>query len=176
MDRFAASTRRNIRFGLCVIHPIRHEVLLRDGKLWRKDSSGCHKLVATPSSRYTVLVSAHDDVAHKGFYATHGLIAERFWWPAMRGDIAWFIRTCRLCQLRQTHNVLIPPVVANPAPLFAKVYIHRHDAPSQVKRLQVYSTGPLFTHALCRVPCAACGNSCDSQRMVIPRHLVKSGE
>ena len=40
----------------------------------------------------------------------------------MRGDIAWFIRTCRLCQLRQTRNVLIPPVVANPAPLFAKVY------------------------------------------------------
>ena len=75
---------------------------VHDGKLWRKDSSGCHKLVATPASRYTMLVSAHDDVAHKGFYATHGLIAERFWWPAMRGDIAWFIRTCRLCQLRQT--------------------------------------------------------------------------
>ena len=95
---------------------------LRDGKLWRKDSSGCHKLVATPSSRYAVLVAAHDDVAHKGFYATHELIFQRFWWPAMRADIAWFVRTCRPCQLRQTRNVLIPPVVANPAPLFAKVY------------------------------------------------------
>ena len=60
----------------------------------------------------------------------HGLIAERFWWPAMHGDIAWFIRTCRLCQLRQTRNVLIPPVVANPAPLFES--IQRHNAPSQV--------------------------------------------
>ena len=95
---------------------------LHNGKLWRKDSSGCHKLVATPALRYTVLVSTHNDVAHKGFYATHGLIAKRFWWPAMRGDIAWFIRTCQLCQLRQTRNVLIPPVVANPVPLFAKVY------------------------------------------------------
>ena len=95
---------------------------LRDAKLWRKDASGCHKLVATPSSRYAVIVSAHDDVAHKGFYATHALISERFWWPAMRADIAWFVRTCRPCQLRQTRNVLIPPVVANPAPLFAKVY------------------------------------------------------
>src|SRR5258705_8855186 len=40
----------------------------------------------------------------------------------MRADIAWFIKTCRLCQLRQTRNVLIPPTVATPAPLFAKIY------------------------------------------------------
>ena len=95
---------------------------LQGGKLWRKDPYGCHKLVATQSSRYAILVAAHDDVAHKGFYATHALISERFWWPAMRADIAWFVRTCRPCQLRQTRNVLIPPVVATPAPLFAKVY------------------------------------------------------
>ena len=43
-----------------------------------------------------------DDVAHKGFYATNTLIALRFWWPHMRTDIAWFIRTCQLCQLQQT--------------------------------------------------------------------------
>ena len=95
---------------------------LRNGKLWRKDPYGRHQLVATPASRYTILVAAHDDIAHKGFYATNALISERFWWPAMRADIVWFIHTCRLCQLQQTQNVLIPPVVANPAPLF-KVYI-----------------------------------------------------
>jgi Integrase zinc binding domain/RNase H-like domain found in reverse transcriptase len=102
---------------------------LRNGKLWRKDPYGRHRLVATPASRYTILVAAHDDVAHKGFYATHALISERFWWPAMRADIVWFVRTCRLCQLRQTRNVLIPPVVASPAPLFAKVYIDTMHLP-----------------------------------------------
>jgi Integrase zinc binding domain/RNase H-like domain found in reverse transcriptase len=95
---------------------------LHAGKLWRKDPQQRHKLVATPASRMSVLRAAHDDVAHKGFYATHSLIALRFWWPHMRADIAWFIRTCRLCQLRQIRNVLIPPTVAIPAPMFAKIY------------------------------------------------------
>jgi hypothetical protein len=95
---------------------------LHAGKLWRKDTQQRHKLVATPGSRMAVLRAAHDDVAHKGFYATRSLIALRFWWPHMRADIAWFIRTCRLCQLRQIRNVLIPPTVAIPAPMFAKIY------------------------------------------------------
>ena len=99
------------------------------GKLWKKDEHGRHKLVASPASRLAILRAAHDDVAHKGFYATHALIFERFWWPAMRSDIAWFVRTCYLCQLRQTRNVLIPPVVATPAPLFGKVYIDTMHLP-----------------------------------------------
>lgn len=99
------------------------------GKLWKKDEHGRHKLVASPSSRLAILRTAHDDVAHKGVYATHALIFERFWWPAMRSDIAWFVRTCRLCQLRQTRNILIPPVVATPAPLFGKVYIDTMHLP-----------------------------------------------
>ena len=41
----------------------------------------------------------------------------------MHADITWFVRTCCHCQLEQTRNILIPPVVTNPAPLFAKVYI-----------------------------------------------------
>jgi len=98
-------------------------------KLWRKDAQGRHKLVATPASRMTVLRAAHDDVAHKGFYATFSLIMLRFWWPHMRTDIAWFVRTCRLCQLRQIRNVLIPPTVATPAPLFAKIYVDTMHLP-----------------------------------------------
>ena len=116
---YASFIRFTTKFFLC------------NGKLWRKDSSGCHKLVTTPVSRYTVLVSAHNDVAHKGFYATHGLITEQFWWPVMHGDIAWFVHTCQPWQLRQMCNVLIPPVVANPAPLFAKVYANTMHLPSQ---------------------------------------------
>ena len=41
----------------------------------------------------------------------------------MLHDIAWFIQTCRLCQLRKTQQISIPPVVATPARLFAKVYM-----------------------------------------------------
>ena len=49
----------------------------------------------------------------------------------MAQDIAWFVLTCRLCQLRKTQQVSIPPVVAQPAPLFAKVYMDTmHLTPS----------------------------------------------
>jgi hypothetical protein len=99
------------------------------GKLWKKDEHGRHKLVVSPASRLAILRATHDDLAHKGFYATHELIFERFWWPAIRSDIAWFVRTCRLCQLRQTRNVLIPPVVATPAPLFGKIYVDTMHMP-----------------------------------------------
>jgi len=102
---------------------------LHAGKLWRKDDHGKHKLVATQSARLAILRTAHDDLAHKGFFATAALISERFWWPAMRADIAWFIKTCKPCQLRQTRNVLIPPVVATPASLFAKVYVDTMHLP-----------------------------------------------
>ena len=49
----------------------------------------------------------------------------------MSQDLAWFVRTCHLCQLRKTQQVLIPPTVATPAPLFSKVYIDTmHLTPS----------------------------------------------
>ena len=49
----------------------------------------------------------------------------------MSHDIAWFIQTCHLCQLRKTQQISIPPVVATPAPLFAKVFMDTmHLTPS----------------------------------------------
>jgi hypothetical protein len=99
------------------------------GKLWRKDPQGRHRIVADKSSRLTILRAAHDDVAHKGFYATNALIILRFWWPLMRADINWFVRTCHLCQLRQTRNILIPPTVAMAAPLFGKIYVDTMHMP-----------------------------------------------
>ena len=41
----------------------------------------------------------------------------------MNQDIAWFILTCHILQLRKTKHSLIPPVVDVPAPLFSKVYM-----------------------------------------------------
>jgi hypothetical protein len=102
---------------------------VKSGKLWRKDPQGFHKLVAYPQTRVKILRSAHDEVAHKGIYATNALISQRFWWPCMKADIAWFVRTCRICQLRQTRNILIPPVVSTPAPLFSKIYIDTMHMP-----------------------------------------------
>jgi hypothetical protein len=100
-----------------------------DDRLWRKDEQGRHKLVATPLSHFAIMRAAHDNLTHKGFYATNALVAEHFWWPAMHADLVWFIRTCHLCQLRQMRNILIPPVVANPVPLFTKIYVNTMHLP-----------------------------------------------
>ncbi|TFK33756.1 hypothetical protein BDQ12DRAFT_700648 [Crucibulum laeve] len=70
---------------------------------------------------------SHDDLRHKAFFATWSLIHEHFWWPYMGFDIMWFLHTCYLCQLCQTKCILIPPTVATPAPLFAKVYMDTMD-------------------------------------------------
>lgn len=87
-------------------------ICLEKDALWRKDPQNRHKLVVIPSRRLFILRSAHDDIGHKGFYATRALIAERFWWPHMADDIAWFIRT-----------------VATPAPIFAKMYMDTMHLP-----------------------------------------------
>ena len=44
-------------------------------------------------------------------------------------NIAWFIRTCYLCQLRQTQQVSIPSIVATLALLFTKMYMDTMHLP-----------------------------------------------
>lgn len=98
-------------------------------RLWRRHSSGAHKVFVPKERRKPILRGCHDDVGHKGFFATRALIMERFWWPHMHDDIQWFVRTCHLCQQRQLRQIRIPPVVASPATVFAKVYIDTMHLP-----------------------------------------------
>jgi hypothetical protein len=98
-------------------------------RLWKKDQAGQHRLVIWVGGRLRILQSAHDDLAHKGLFAIRSMIAKRFWWPQMSRNIAWFVKTCHLCQIRQVQQVLIPPVVAMPAPLFAKMYMDAMHLP-----------------------------------------------
>ena len=105
------------------------EFFVSDNRLWRKDLKG-HKVVIFRDRRLFLISTAHNDVGHHGFFATHALISERYWWPHMAQDIAWFILTCHMCQVRKTQQVLIPPIVAMPAPLFSKVYMDTMHMPA----------------------------------------------
>jgi len=107
------------------------EFFVFNDRLWRKDSRGQHKLVIPQERRLFLITAAHNDVGHHGYYATNALLTERYWWPQMGQDITWFIQTCHLCQLRKTQQIVIPPTVATPAPLFSKVYMDTmHLTPS----------------------------------------------
>jgi hypothetical protein len=107
-DRFVKCTRRYFVHG---------------GRLWRRQVQGRHQLVLNPGQYEQVLREAHDDLGHKGFYATLRTLLDRFWWPSIADNVKQYLTTCHECQLRQTTKVRIPPTVAVPAPLFRKVYI-----------------------------------------------------
>ena len=96
---------------------------MKDDCLWRKDPQGHHKLVIEPNKCTTILVSAHNEARHHGDFATCAQIVDHFWWPNLAANVAWFVKTCHLCQLHQTRNILIPLVVTTPMPLFAKMYM-----------------------------------------------------
>ena len=106
------------------------EFFIAEGRLWRKDSQGAHRLVIFSDRRLAIMRSAHDDIGHKGVYATRTIITDRFWWPYMLSDIAWYVRTCHICQERQLRQILIPPVVATPAPIFGKIYVDTMHLPA----------------------------------------------
>ena len=56
-------------------------------------------------------------------------VADRFWWPSLDKDITWYIKTCHQCQIQSVDKVVLPPVVATPAPLFCKAYINTMHMP-----------------------------------------------
>jgi hypothetical protein len=85
--------------------------------------------VPNPEQWLDIIRAAHDDIGHKMIFTMKSLITLRFWWPNMKANIAWYIRTCHFCQLWQMRNLLIPPTVATPALLFAKVYIDMMHMP-----------------------------------------------
>jgi hypothetical protein len=91
--------------------------------LWKCDPQGTHKRVLYGNQRTEVMIAAHNDLGHRSYFAVHALIAERYWWPFMGCDIGWYVHTCHICQLRQTRQIAIPPIVTTPALLFTKIYM-----------------------------------------------------
>jgi hypothetical protein len=95
---------------------------IKDSALYRRKQDG-PRIVIPPSRRLIIMNEAHDLVGHKGFLPTFFHIRIRFWWPSMGEDIKWYTKTCHECQKRQVHHINRMPIVQEPAPLFAKVYI-----------------------------------------------------
>jgi Integrase zinc binding domain/RNase H-like domain found in reverse transcriptase len=88
------------------------------GRLYRRGLDSAHKLVVEKERRMYMMKASHDNLGHRGFYATKMLIAERFWWPEMERDISWFCKTCKVCQERQKLLVKIPPVITHTPSIF----------------------------------------------------------
>lgn len=94
-----------------------------EGRLFRKSRDGTSQLVPPPLDRLRLIIYAHDNLGHKGVFATTRNLLVRFWWPHLNHDVRWYIRTCHECQVRQTEYFHIPPVVPEVPSLFRKAHI-----------------------------------------------------
>ena len=68
-----------------------YSALLPDGDCW--------KIVVPREDRPELIRTAHDPptAGHMGVYKTHSRLAEKYYWPKMRNDVACFVRKCPAC-------------------------------------------------------------------------------
>jgi hypothetical protein len=95
-----------------------------NGKLWRCNTHGRHKIVVLKEKRYELLKEVHDILGHKKIYAIWMQLLEQFWWPFLDQDVKWFVQTCHQCQVRQMRYHHIPLTVATPTSLFCKAHVN----------------------------------------------------
>ena len=73
-----------------------------DDRLWKLETQGkLPRLIVVAIDRRSSLVAeAHNGVGHRGRDATYKTLSERYFWPNMYDQIAYFVRSCNVCQLR----------------------------------------------------------------------------
>lgn len=96
--------------------------LSKTDKLYRRGDGDSHKLVVEKEHRMYMMRASHNSLGHRGVYATKSLVELRFWWPEMDRDVAWFVKTCHACQLRQKTLLKIPPVATMTPSIFQKIH------------------------------------------------------
>jgi len=90
-----------------------------DGRLYKKNTENNGlQLVVVEEDRMYLLKSCHNDMGHRGAYATGKLLQQRFWWLGIEEDVIWYVRTCHLYQIRQKRALEIPPVVTHTPSIF----------------------------------------------------------
>ena len=110
-------------------------VLDGNNTLWKKHELGLHQIVVEPEKRPTILPELHDRVGHRGLFATRHFVCERFWWPDIKKDVHWYVKSCHKCQLRQTTKIHIPPTVPVPACPMVRIHVDSATLPGRYRYL-----------------------------------------
>ena len=61
-----------------------------------KERANSTRIVVPAALREEVFHALHEP-AHYGYEATLSRIAQRFWWPRVRGDVSAFVKACKVC-------------------------------------------------------------------------------
>lgn len=83
-----------------------------EGKLWKHVSlqypmlsrpADSWRLVIPKKDRRDIIISAHvpPTAGHTGVFKTFSRIAEKYYWPKMRNDVANFVRQCNICSMHK---------------------------------------------------------------------------
>ena len=83
---------------------------LHDGdRLWKIEPKGKipHLVIIDVDRRSALIAEAHNDVGHRGHDATYKTLSERFHWLNMFDQIAYFVRSCNICQLRSKSRPIV---------------------------------------------------------------------
>ena len=76
------------------------------------------------------MTQAHEELGHRGEFATNEILRRRFYWPSMRLDVKQHVQSCHECQVRSTQKVEIPLLVSTPATIFVKLHVDVMNMPS----------------------------------------------
>jgi hypothetical protein len=131
---------------------------LHDGdRLWKIESEGKlpRLVVMDIDCRTTLVAEAHNSVGHRGRDATYKTLSERFYWLNMYDQIAYFVRSCNVCQLRsKAHPVVAFSPTWNLGILrrFDLDTIHMPDGVGGMKYL-VQATDPAMSWVGARTAC-----------------------
>ena len=78
-------------------------------RLWKIEANGkVPRLVVIDVDRCAALIAeAHNNVGHQGCDATYKTLSKRFFWPNMYDEIAYFVRSCNVCQLHSKTRLIV---------------------------------------------------------------------
>ncbi|SRR6266702_1505910 len=144
-----------------------------DGVLWKRDPQGAHKWVIYKHHCLEAINAAHDDVGHRGFYATQALVMERYWWPFMGHDIAWYVCMCHLSSSSNLSS-LNSTCCRNSGTAICED-VHGYNAPPLLWQLLLHCTRPMLINPLPRVPHALQGDRTGPQQLDLSRCTMPLG-
>jgi hypothetical protein len=107
-----------------------HWFFIKGNGLWHKELAGHQQLIIFRKDHLRILHEAYNLLRHRGLYATQCTISDRFWWPSIKKDLAWYLCMCHQCQIQSVEKVVLPPTISIPSTLFQKTFTNTMHMPT----------------------------------------------
>ena len=78
------------------------------------DKMKARPLVPSVNDHRTRIIQMYHQLSHPGERETVRRVAERYYWPGMKSEIAKFVKKCRPCNLVKSKKVITPPLDPRP--------------------------------------------------------------